>query len=68
QSQNWAWFAIGIIIFLVILFAVVGDTYWLGGIGYNLNSVAPALLAVLIVLGILGFIIFGGPKTPITTR
>ena len=59
-SDNKIWLGIGIIIFLFVLFASLGDTYWLGGIGYDLAGAGPALLAILLILGILGFIIFGG--------
>ncbi len=60
KKGNKIWLGIGVVIFLFVLFASLGDTYWLGGVGYNLAGAGPALLAILLVLGILGFIIFGG--------
>ena len=60
KKGNKIWLGIGVVIFLFVLFASLGDTYWLGGIGYDLAGAGPALLAILLVLGILGFIIFGG--------
>ena len=63
-SDNKIWLGIGVVIFLFVLFASLGDTYWLGGIGYDLAGAGPALLAILLILGILGFIIFGGGGPP----
>ena len=65
KPANKTWLGIGIFIFLFVLFGALGDTVWLGGIGYGLAGAGPALLAILLVVGILGFIIFGGgPKKP----
>lgn len=62
SEQNWAWFIIGIIIFLVILFGALGETYWLGGVGYSLAGAGPALLAILLIVAILGWIVLGQNK------
>jgi hypothetical protein len=62
---NKIWFGIGIVIFVVVLFGSLGDTYWIGGFGgfgVGLREAAPALLAIIIVLGILGGIVWGGGK------
>ena len=63
MAVNWIWLGIGVVIFIFILFGALGDTYWLGGVGYNLADAAPALLAILIILGLMGLIIWGGGKS-----
>lgn len=60
--DNKIWIGAGVIIFLFVLFASLGDTIWLGGIGYNLGAAAPALLAIVLVLGILGAVVAGGSR------
>ena len=62
MAARWIWFGIGVVVFLFVLFATLGDTYWLGGIGYNLPDAAPALLAILIILGFMSLIIWGGGR------
>lgn len=62
MATNWIWLGLGVIIFLFILIGALGDTYWLGGIGYNLADSAPALLAILIILGLMALIIWGGGR------
>jgi hypothetical protein len=59
-TDNKIWLGVGVVIFLFVLFAALGDTYWLGGVGINLAGAGPALLAILLVLGIIGFVVFGG--------
>lgn len=59
---NWIWVAIGVVIFLFVLLGTLGDTYWLGGVGYNLANSAPALLAILIIIGLMSLIIWGGGR------
>ena len=63
MAVNWIWLGIGVVIFIFVLFGALGDTYWLGGVGYNLADAAPALLAILIILGLMGLIIWGGGKS-----
>ena len=62
MATNWIWLGLGVVIFLFVLMGALGDTYWLGGIGYNLADSAPALLAILIILGLMALIIWGGGK------
>ena len=57
SGKSWIWFGVGTVIFLFVLFGSLGDTYWLGGTGYGLSEAAPALLAILLVLGVLGWVI-----------
>ena len=67
KKGNKIWLAIGAVIFAVVLFAALGDTYWLGGVGYSLAGAAPVLFGIALVVGVLGFIIFGpgsGGNTP----
>ncbi len=59
NPKNWIWFGIGTVIFVFVLFASLGDTVWLGGLGYNLSNSAPALLAILVLLGVMALIIWG---------
>jgi len=54
------WLGIGVVIFLFVLFASLGDFYWLGGIGYGLADAGPALLAIIVILGVMSLIIWGG--------
>jgi len=54
------WLGIGVIIFLFVLFGSLGDFAWLGGIGYGLAESGPALLTILIILGLMGLVIWGG--------
>jgi len=62
KKGNGIWLGIGLVIFLFVLFGSLGDTIWLGGIGYNLAGSGPALLAILLVVGILAAIIMPGSK------
>jgi len=62
-KKQWIWFGLGGIIFLVVLMASI-DSFsgWFGGgfAGYGYDW--PAIAAALLVLGILGFIVWGGGK------
>ena len=60
-KRVWIWFAIGAIIFLIVLFTSFSDMYWLGGLGYGWAESWPAILSGLIVLGLIAFVIWG-PK------
>jgi len=62
DGKNWIWFGIGVVIFLFILFGSLGDTYWMGGYGYGLADMGPSLLAILLILALMGFIIWGGGR------
>ncbi len=59
KKGNMVWLGIGAVIFLFVLFGALGDTWWLGGIGYNLAGAGPALFAILIVIGVLALVVFG---------
>ena len=64
-ESTWAryvWFGIGIVIFLVVLLSSLSDMFWLGGSAVGLASAAPALLAIIIVLGLMALIIWGGGR------
>ena len=61
----WAskvWFGVGIVIFIVVLWSSMSDLFWLGGSALGFANAAPALLAIIIVLGIMALIIWGGGK------
>jgi hypothetical protein len=60
DNSHWIWFGIGLVIFLFVLGGAMSDTYWLGGFGFAESL--PALISVLIIVALLGFIIFGGKK------
>jgi len=62
-ASNPIWLGIGVIIFLFVLFGSLGDTYWLGGAGYGIRESAPALLAIIIILGLMALIIWGGGRS-----
>lgn len=62
-KAQWIWFGLGLIIFLFVLFGALGDTIWLGGMGYSLAGAGPALFAIILVLGILGWIVASGGKS-----
>jgi len=55
---NWIWFGIGIVIFLFVLSGALSDSYFLGGFGFA--DAAPALVTIVLILGLLGLIIWGG--------
>ena len=60
KASKWIFFGIGVVIFLFVLFGTLGNTYWLGGVGYSLAGAGPALLAILLIVGVLGWIIASG--------
>lgn len=64
DNSKWIFFGIGVVIFLFVLFGTLGNTYWLGGVGYSLAGAGPALLAILLVVGVLGWIIASGGRSP----
>lgn len=56
----WVWFGIGVVIFIFVLWSSLSDLFWLGGSALGLANAAPALLAIVIVLGVMALIIWGG--------
>jgi len=62
-NLNKIWLGIGAVIFLFVLFGALGDTVWLGGVGFNLSQSAPALLAILLILGLMALVIWGGGES-----
>lgn len=56
---KYVWFGIGAIIFLVILYTSLSDTWFLGGMGYTLFDALPAIIAGLILLGVMALVIWG---------
>jgi len=62
DNLKWIWFIIGLVAFLFVLFGALGDTYWLGGVGYSLADMGPSLFALLIIVGLMYFVIASGGK------
>ena len=63
SEEDWAkyvWFGLGIIIFLVVVITSLSDFSWWGGLGYSWQEAAPAIVAGVIVLGLMSLIIWGG--------
>lgn len=68
-NKGWmdkVWFGIGTVIFLVVLFTSLSDFSWMGGMGYNFAQAWPAILAGLILVGLIALIVWGkgGGKAP----
>tara|TARA_B100001971_G_C18174653_1_gene529217 strand:- start:360 stop:860 length:501 start_codon:yes stop_codon:yes gene_type:complete len=65
KSTKWVWFTIGLIIFLVVVLNALSDFSWFGG-GYIWQDYWPAVLAAIIIVGLMALIMFGdklGGKT-----
>ncbi|MBS3079460.1 hypothetical protein J4218_05020 [Candidatus Pacearchaeota archaeon] len=65
ENKGWldkVWFGIGVVIFLVVLFTSMSNFSWMGGMGYNFSQAWPAILAGMILLGLMALIIYGGGK------
>jgi len=62
MTVNWIWLGLGTVIFLFVLFRTLLDTYWLGVGGPDLAAAAPVFLALIIILGLMALIIWGGGK------
>ena len=61
-GKHWIWFGIGAVIFIGVILSSLSDfAWWGGGTGRYLYD-WPAILAVLVVLGLIGFIIFGAGR------
>jgi hypothetical protein len=59
---RYVWFGIGVIIFIVVVLSSFTDYAWWGG-GTSFYAYDwPAILAAILILGLLGFIIFGANK------
>ena len=61
DHSNWIWFGIGVIIFLFVLGGAMSDTVWLGGFGFAESF--PALISILLIVGLLAFVIWGGRRS-----
>lgn len=65
ENKSWMdkmWLGIGAIIFLVVLFTSLSDFTWMGGMGYSVSYAWPAILAGLILVGLIALIVYGGGK------
>lgn len=60
---KYVFFGIGVIIFLVVVLTSLSDISWWGGSGgYGWGESWPAILSLIILLAIMGFVIFAGKK------
>jgi uncharacterized membrane protein YfhO len=62
KDLSWVWFGIGTVIFIIILLTSLSDFTWAGGMGFSLAQSWPAIVAGLMVLGIMALIIFGSKR------
>ena len=60
--SKYVWFGIGVVIFLVVLFTSLSDFAWMGGMGFTVSQARPAILAGMILLGLMALIVFSGGK------
>jgi hypothetical protein len=63
KDAKWAnkiWFAIGIIIFLVVVLAALSDMDWFLGNGYIWGEAWPSIVALIVLGAVVSFIIWGG--------
>jgi len=64
-NKGWldkVWFGIGVVIFLVVLFTSLSSFSWMGGMGLSVSQAWPAILAGMILLGLMALIIWGGGR------
>jgi hypothetical protein len=60
---QYVFFGIGAIIFLIVILTSLNDISWWGMGGYGWGQSWPAILSLIILLGIMAFIIFGSKKS-----
>ena len=68
DKAKWIWFGLGFVIFLIVVLNALSDFAWFGGRGYIWYDAMPAIVAGVIILGLMALIIWGGggkspPKT-----
>ena len=68
QWAKFVWFGIGVIIFIAVLLTSFSDFTWWGGWGYGVGESWPAILAAIIVLGLIALIVFAGGKNENKTK
>ncbi|MFH1358768.1 MAG: hypothetical protein ABIH37_02690 [archaeon] len=61
KAASWIWFGLGALIFLFVMAGALSDTYFLGG--FTVAEALPALFAILILIGFMSLIIWGGGKS-----
>jgi len=65
STKGWldkVWFGIGALIFIIVILTSLSDFTWAGGMGYSLAQSWPAIVAGLVLLGIMALIIYGGKR------
>jgi hypothetical protein len=61
--KKWAWLIIGIIIFIIVTFTSLTRNIWFGGLGYGITDSLPAIIAILLLVGVIYAIIKGGKSS-----
>lgn len=61
MAAKWIWFGLGVLIFLFVIAGALSDTYFLGA-GFSVAEALPALFAILILIGFMSLIIWGGSR------
>ncbi len=56
--SKYVWFGIGALIFIVILYTSLSDNWFMGGMGYTLLEALPAVLAGLVILGVMALVVW----------
>jgi len=58
KASQWIWFSIGFIIFIIVILNALSDFSWFGG-GYFWQDYWPAVLAAVIIIGLMALIMWG---------
>jgi hypothetical protein len=60
---KYVFFGVGALIFIVVTLASLSDSsIWWGGMGYGWGESWPAILALLVLIGLVALVVFGGGK------
>ncbi len=62
EAFKWIYFGLGAIIFIAVLLTSLSDFRWWGGLGWGWGESWPAILAAIVVLGLIALVIWGGGK------
>jgi len=57
---NWILFGIGVLVFVSVLLTSLADFRWWGGLGMGWGESWPAILAGIVVLGLIFWVIYAG--------
>ncbi|MBD3252587.1 hypothetical protein GF386_02560 [Candidatus Pacearchaeota archaeon] len=56
-KAQWIWFGIGVVIFIIVVLSSIENFWWWGG-GYGVAQSWPAILSLVILLGVMALIVF----------